>query len=36
MKELSNIVNNEVERYIRETLKDKDGLLKELEECSGV
>mgnify|MGYP000960847327 FL=1 len=29
---MSNIVNNEVERYIRETLKDKDGLLKELEE----
>lgn len=29
---MSNIVNKEVERYIRETLKDKDGLLKELEE----
>lgn len=29
---MSNIVNNEVERYIRETLKDKEGLLKELEE----
>ena len=29
---MSNIVNKEVERYIRETLKDKEGLLKELEE----
>ena len=29
---MSNIVNKEVEKYIRETLKDKDGLLKELEE----
>ena len=32
MNNLSNIVNNQVERYIRETLKDKEGLLKELEE----
>ena len=32
MKKLSNIVNKEVEKYIRETLKDKEGLLKELEE----
>ena len=29
---MSNIVNNLVEDYIRTTLKDKDGLLKELEE----
>lgn len=29
---MGNIVNKEVERYIRETLKDKEGLLKELEE----
>ena len=29
---MSNIVNKEVEKYIRETLKDKEGLLKELEE----
>ncbi len=29
---MSNIVNHEVEKYIRETLKDKEGLLKELEE----
>ncbi|MDO4925395.1 MAG: O-methyltransferase [Turicibacter sp.] len=29
---MSNIVNHEVENYIRETLKDKEGLLKELEE----
>lgn len=29
---MSNIVNNEVEKYIRETLKNKEGLLKELEE----
>ena len=32
---MSNIVNNQVERYIRETLKDKEGLLKELEESEG-
>ena len=29
---MSNIVNNLVEDYIRKTLKDKDGLLKQLEE----
>jgi len=29
---MSNIVNNLVEDYIRTTLKDKEGLLKELEE----
>lgn len=29
---MSNIVNDEVEKYIRETLNDKVGLLKELEE----
>lgn len=29
---MSNIVNNEVEKYIRRKLKDKEGLLKELEE----
>ena len=29
---MSNIVNSQVENYIRETLKDKEGLLKELEE----
>ncbi|MEG0856034.1 MAG: O-methyltransferase [Terrisporobacter sp.] len=28
---MSNIVNEEVEKYIRETLQDKEGLLKELE-----
>ena len=31
VKILSNIVNNVVEDYIRETLKDTEGLLKELE-----
>ena len=31
MKKLSNIVNDVVEDYIRHTLKDADGLLKELE-----
>ena len=34
VKILSNIVNNVVEDYIRETLKDTEGLLKELEEKS--
>ena len=29
---MSNIVNNLVEDYIRTTLKEKDGLLRELEE----
>ena len=29
---MSNIVNNLVEDYIRTTLKDKEGLLKELED----
>ena len=29
---MSNIANNEVERYIRKTLKENNGLLKELEE----